>query len=466
MKRIIATLFILLLVGCTTLDFFSYEENTGLFVIDRPEGYPSISFGSRLAPTSNPQTDMLTVSAGEGNYTVMYKLSESGDLIDPTETDSYLNGTGGDADDVELWGSGASLAGLPFFGADLTGCYAVGEPAASQVTVVCTGIGDETIVGPAETRFGFDLAAIRPSGGNPWLLGVASQEEVVVYSDWLNPAINSSDAFHPVDADDDEIGEIRAIAGGRDTDRVLLAVSAELEIDGPMAVFLFVQSTPNASTFEQVLCIERSDEPGFGGVVEMGDLNMDGVDDLLVSANNAENRVQAVYVYDSAALQASGEPAYPCVSPSPAVILVPQTGVLDVECGSDCDFGLNVAVGDIATDDDGPEIMVGAPGARVEGKGGAGAVYVFRGQDAIGGNPALAGQVADSYPEGDDRFGGGLTVAPMAGRNELVVGATGAGQVFIAFCTGVGEDLTLGADVTTDGNGDVVSTRCRPPAAN
>ena len=67
----------------------------------------------------------------------------------------------------------------------------------------------------------------------------------------------------------------------------------------------------------------------------------------------------------------------------------------------------------------------------------------------------------DSTPVAGKAFGESLGIAPMAGRNELLVGVTGGGKVFVAFCTGVGTNIEAGADVTRDGDGKVVSTRCR-----
>jgi len=90
-------------------------------------------------------------------------------------------------------------------------------------------------------------------------------------------------------------------------------------------------------------------------------------------------------------------------------------------------------------------------------------VFVYRGAELLAtGAAEVAGRVADSAPEKGQRFGGGVAAAPMAGRVELLAGATGQGKLFIAYCTGVGEDIEAGADVTENAAGKVVSTRCRP----
>ncbi|HUT79380.1 MAG TPA: hypothetical protein VM285_16905, partial [Polyangia bacterium] len=203
-------------------------------------------------------------------------------------------------------------------------------------------------------------------------------------------------------------------------------------------------------------------EPGFAGRMVTGDLDRDGTDELLVAASRSAGRLPVVYVYDPALL-AEAAPVCNSDTPDPLASIVPGAGALDVECGDACDFGVALAVGDIATDDDGPEVFVGAPGAAVDGVTEAGAVYIYRGADLIGGGQAtVAGRVAHSSPVSTSNFGGGLAVAPMAGRNELLVGMTGKGKLAVVYCTGVGEDLEAGGDVTTNLDGSVISTRCRP----
>jgi hypothetical protein len=131
-------------------------------------------------------------------------------------------------------------------------------------------------------------------------------------------------------------------------------------------------------------------------------------------------------------------------------------------CGKGCGFGLALAIGDIATDDKAAELAIGAPKATAQGVEQAGAVYLWRGAEVVsGGAQAPASYVVNSTPEKMDGFGSALAVAPMAGRNELVIGAPGASSFFVAFCTNLGEDIENGADVTRNAAGKVISTRCR-----
>jgi hypothetical protein len=168
-------------------------------------------------------------------------------------------------------------------------------------------------------------------------------------------------------------------------------------------------------------------------------------------------------VYDVASLISNASVSY-CDGDSfePVAVAEPGEGPLDVTCtDQECFFGVSLEIGDIATDDDGQELIVGAPYAEVNSQSRAGAVYIYRGPELMEGQSPVAGQVADSSPNKGANFGGGLTVAPMAGRNELVIGVIGKGQFFITYCTGIGTDLNAGGDVTTNENGSVISTRCR-----
>ena len=310
---------------------------------------------------------------------------------------------------------------------------------------------------------GHELAAIRPAVGASWLLAAASERFVTVFS--AASATAGSVPMYPTYDGDPDRPIVELTAGALADGRIFVAAATgDAEAGVPPRVHLFVEDAPASRGFTEVACVNRSGESGFGGAMAAGDLNRDGDDELIVSAGAAADRAEAVYVYEIAALQPA---APPCNSdaPDPAAIAVPGDGPLDVSCQPDkgCDFGAALAVGDIATDDGGPELIVGAPGARVDGKGGAGAVYVFRGDELMAdGSAQLAGRVADSAPEKNQRFGGGVATAAMAGREELIVGAIGKGKVFIAYCTGVGEDIEEGADVTRNAKGKVVSTRCRP----
>jgi hypothetical protein len=461
--------------GCSAYDFFGYEDNAPLHVVGRPDDYPSARFGAEIAPTSTrgeERMDLMGVSAGEGTPTVFYRLASGGhlvDVIDPWD-EHEANELQAEKD-----GSGSSLVGLPLWGPDLvSGCVAIGEAGQTRwVRIYCleTQATLEKLRSaeiPVESeemveRFGHQLAGIRPTAGSSaWLLAAASEYFAVVYSS----ASQRSEKLVPVFDGVENPGKLTELAAGRLADgRIFVAATTADESVEPALgrVHLFVQQAPGGTGFEQRACLNRTGEPGFGGVMTSGDLDGDGSDELLVSSGLADGRSQAVDVWTVSQL-IDAAPICHSDAPPPPATLTPGDGPLDIDCDEGCDFGLALEVGEIATDDDGPEVIVGAPGARVDGKGQAGAVYVYRGADLLepGAEVEVAGRVAHSSPTSHLRFGGGLAVAPMAGRNELLVGETGKGRVVITYCTGVGEDIEQGADVTKDASGTVKSTRCRP----
>ena len=127
--------------GCSFLDFFGYEDNAPLHVIQRPEGYPSVMFGAEIAPTffrqGESSADLVAVSAGTGYPTLFYRLSINGKLTDVE--DPYNEYLSDNEPEAEILGSGSSLVGLPSWenGEFYTGCVAIGEPMAGKVTIVC-----------------------------------------------------------------------------------------------------------------------------------------------------------------------------------------------------------------------------------------------------------------------------------------------------------------------------------------
>jgi len=465
-----------LVAGCTARDFFGYRDDAPLHAISRPDGYPSSAFGAQIAPTffhaGDELADLVAVSAGRSSPTVFYRLSANGDLVDVVDPwDDYLLSH---KDVAASSGSGAALAGLPTWamreGGELslvTGCVAIGESEIANVHVFCEQDDRELDI-PGEATgeagvddFGHELAAIPPTTGASWLLAAAAERFVTVFS--TQSALDRSAPMYPTYGGEPDRPIVEIAAGALADGRFFVAAATADEEGGvPPRVHVFLEDAPASTDAGEVACVDGSGEAGFGGAMTTGDLDRDGDDELIVSASAVEGRVDAVYVYrilDLVGATCDDDP------PEPAAIAEPGGGPLDVSCLPDeaCHFGAALAVGDLATDDDGPELIVGAPGAKVDGTGGAGAVYVYRGADLMAdGTAPVAGRVADSTPEKNQRFGGGVAAAPMAGREELLVGAVGKGKVFIAYCAGVGEDIEKGADVTRNAAGKVVSTRCRP----
>jgi hypothetical protein len=465
------------LASCSAFDFFGFEDNAPLHVVERPEGYPSVHFGAEIAATTarigGAESDFAAVSAGRGYPTIFYRLASAGKLVDVEDPWSdYLADNKAQA---QADGSGASLVGMSLWdlggGQVVSGCVAIGEPLAAgemgrvmivceeedlQISILSSASG---IVGDEQRRwFGHELAGIPPVGGQGWLLAVATRQSAVVFSN----AVERSDPAVPSYGGADYPGDVIEVAAGRLDDQRFFVALTTSDGGDVSRIHLFTQDGPGSTALTQVACVDRDDAAGFGGSMVSGDLDRDGNDELIVSASATPGREEAVYVYEVSALEDAG-PTCSGAAPDPVAELVAEDGPQKIKCGDGCDFGTALAVGDIATDDDGPELIVGAPGAKVDGVGGAGAVLVYRGRDLMAdGTAEIAGQVTDSTPKGGQSFGGGVAVAPMAGRNELLIGVTNKGKLVIAFCTGVGENIQDGADVTSNASGTVVSTRCRP----
>jgi hypothetical protein len=476
--------------GCSSLNFFDYRENTGLMAVKKPDGYGSARFGAELAVTSTGDADYMAVSAGRGETTIFYQLAEDGVLRDLDDVYQRYPTTTEDSGDrnASSRGSGAALAGLPVWTNGLgdnrklvTGCIAVGEPDQANVVVDCQSVTSTYFDihpgrgEPHSKHFGQRLAAVRPGpDGGQWLLVAAGDNALAVYS---SPQ-EHSDPIDPTGPSERIVG----LAAGRvHDDLVYVAAGLVNTSSGRYRIRVFAQASENAAEFKPIGCIGDDDAPGLGEYMTTGDLDGDGSDELIAGAAKITARSNKVHIFDVAAMideniSEEGDTDSDEGDTDPGeeeadgllyrvAVLAPKA-VDGVSCDDECGFGTALAVGDIATDDDGPELVIGAYKAEAKGVEDAGAAYVYRGWERDGSGNSfdrvkLAGQVFDSTPSGGKAFGDSLAIAPMAGRNELLVGVTGGGKVFVAFCTGVGNNIEAGADITRDGDGKVVSTRCR-----
>lgn len=475
----------LLGVSCTSLDFFGYADDAPLLVVDRPDGYESSAFGARVVATGSNDIDLMATSGGAGTQVVFYTLASQGAISDLASPDSFYpeklkevaaSGAGGALAALPSWQSFDSEAGLKL----LSGCLAVGEPSGSppSVRVVCRAEDRQadrlsvpaisTEAKPPEAGFGLHVAAIRPALGGAFLLAAGGDAWVAVYSSGRSGDSTSAAYLAPGAASS---RKMTRLAAGRaslalpwleqDSPRFYVAAASTARDGSDDRVQLFVE---NGTVLEPLACVARPGEPGFGGVMVAGDLDADGDDELVISASRVDGRVERVYVYNVAALAAAGreDPSACLEDLAPVAILAAPGDFESTSCSEGCGFGAALAIGDLATDDVGAELVVGAPFAKSHGVAKAGAVYLWRGsQLATGVAAAPAAKVVDSASESRDALGSSVAVAPIAGRNELLIGVPGAGNVLIAFCTNLGEDIDQGGDVSKNAKGKLVSTRCR-----
>jgi FG-GAP repeat protein/VCBS repeat protein len=185
---------------------------------------------------------------------------------------------------------------------------------------------------------------------------------------------------------------------------------------------------------------------GFGTSIALGDLDADGIDDILVGADAAAGERGAVYVFRGGALESRSS------ADADARILGTRPDGL---------FGSAVHAADVNGDgiDD---LVVGAPGQWQD----VGAVFVFH-----GGSTAIASDLdADAVVTGaEPRFGSALATGDVNddGRLDLLVGADDAELAYLHLGDGSGDPGSKPAmildrgvrfgigDLTGDGRDDI-----------
>lgn len=149
--------------------------------------------------------------------------------------------------------------------------------------------------------------------------------------------------------------------------------------------------------------------PLFGRALRVDDLNVDGVDDLVVGDPGA-NRVH-VYL---------GTPS--------GLLAQPTTTIAPSEHAKE--FGYSIGRADLGGKM-GATLLVGAPGSNVDGSSGVGKVFVY---DRLG--QGVRAVLADMTPEKGSRYGEWAGGVHISGRDELVVIGVRGGRVHIAIADG------------------------------
>jgi hypothetical protein len=156
----------------------------------------------------------------------------------------------------------------------------------------------------------------------------------------------------------------------------------------------------------------------FGWAVACGDVNGDGVDDLIVGApENGTTDTGAVYVYNGPILTDTPVPD--------VTIQNPRTKGLPVNGR----FGCSLACGDVNGDSFG-DILIGAPTAR-EYVADCGNAFVY-----FGGNPFSGNKITLYNPYNSSDFFG-ISVASVDingdGLSDIVIGANAANRTYIRY---------------------------------
>ncbi len=159
----------------------------------------------------------------------------------------------------------------------------------------------------------------------------------------------------------------------------------------------------------------------FGAAVAVGDINGDGIDDVVVGSPTDDS---------STAIDTGSIKVFFGPSMTTASLLIENPS--NTPSGG---FGASVAIGDINNDGD-DDVVAAAPFSNIGGNPAAGEVWVFFGPDL-----STSQQLTEPTPQAGSQFGLALTVGDINGdfNDEVVIGAprsqpsavVGAGRVYV-----------------------------------
>jgi hypothetical protein len=438
--------------ACTfSTKFWEYRDNAPVRSVQKPPGFTGREFGTLMAPvpvrTAGTELDpgfdgdYLAVAGSSPSEVILLRFSKSDDLVDgelfarvpaPVPADFFDSGFAASIAGAPLWQDGTHLR---------PGCTIVGVPGRSRIEIF--DIGGTSHPHPIPSLAGagsFVDAVVRDSGApvDGFVVGGSSGAVFVPASMAtegqpleVTPPVTPPAAISGVASG--------SVGAGHEP---WLAVGS----DGRVFVFLY---SPAASRYELEECIESGD-PGFGTVVAAGDADGDGVEDLIISSRaDIAGRYDRVAVISGARFDGNftSSPST-CTDPGSMDMepdLVVELSCTDVEdrdvaCGDGSMFGSAVAVGNLDADGP-PEIIVGAPGAGVDGTPGAGAALVFQASSA---GPVSA--LRTSAAQEDQHLASSVAVLSIAGRDEVFVGMPTGEKVLLYYCSGAGTDTSPPGD--------------------
>lgn len=442
--------------ACDFTAFTAYGPRAQIAAYPAPDGYRGQTFGSTLATVPSPDgRGFFVVSSGSGTAVAVYGADLARATTDVPQPLAYACATGAPCAGLRI---GDPIAGVARW-AGSSACALVtafGE-ADTSVRVVCVGaasVSRASVAAPSPEAFaaGFAQSLVGtpdPEGGLFFAGAPTGARVYALRDDGASAPIALSAGpagFESRFGDALAVRRARVDAVGAATQRTLWLFAGA---PGAGAAYAMRQDPSDPMRFTARGCAPGRGGSGFGGVLAAGDFDGDGLADVAVSAKRGiPDRANTVRVFLGARLPdvGAGEPS--CEgSPWPGI---------DLECGADdgvrcegSDFGASLAAADL--DGDGrDELLVGMPGATVDGSARAGAVFVAP-FTAAGGRTARGVYLRAAGPSEGEEVGAAVSAMRVGGRDEPLVGSSSGVRVFA--CSGLDADKP---------NAPGLDERCQP----
>ncbi len=449
MRTRFAPLLALALTSCVPTQFEDLRDQASTIAIVPPNDYGPRGFGRVVigyAGTLHGDfASRVAISGGDSSPFEVAPMLTS----DALGLDSRIL-SGCDSDAPCMMGAGISLAGLPRWG-DREMCVAVAAPDSGEVKIRCEDDPSrlDIAMGPGAQRFGATAVGLPEHALARALFGAPSAHS------GSGAVYRLPDRAPPVEIDLTEgagagtqLGAALA-AGVLDESTLVIAAAAPVGVTKRVIIATSTIASDGSVTTHARDCLDETAE-GWGQALAVGDLNGDSLPEVIIGSGPAMGRIDVVRVYDGASMPAEGT----CDGSWASAIELACPSQEGIDCSSG-DFGAAVAVGDVDADGIG-DLVVGAPGANVNGLIDSGALFVFRGAASLADLDATVVALAPSSPKAGGRLGAAVATVPGAEsdgirRAEPIAGAPGMERAYIFLCTGLDGD-----SVTTVGD------RCQP----